>query len=49
MIALTPVREASLILEMGDLSNAMMGNKYAKVFPVPVGEMAAKSRPYRFQ
>lgn len=35
-----------LALEAGDASAVKSGNRYERVFPVPVGEIAARSRDY---
>ena len=45
-IALTPVPTSTLELAAGVPNDERIGNKYANVFPVPVGEIAARSRPF---
>jgi hypothetical protein len=39
--ALTP---DEAFFAVGEPSNAMMGKRYESVFPVPVGDIAARSR-----
>jgi hypothetical protein len=36
----------ALVLAAGATSFAKIGRRYARVFPVPVGEIATRSRPY---
>lgn len=42
--ALTPRPPSFFILDIGEPRADMMGVRYARVLPVPVGEMAARSR-----
>lgn len=44
-MALTPDSVSFFLLEAGARRDASIGNRYDIVFPVPVGEMAARSLP----
>lgn len=44
MTARTPEPESFFPLEFGESREIIMGSRYERVFPVPVGEMAARSR-----
>jgi hypothetical protein len=43
-MALTPAPASLFALEEGAPREEIMGRRYESVFPVPVGEMAARSR-----
>lgn len=45
--ARTPEPKSSDDLDNGAFNCAIIDTKYDNVFPVPVGEIAAKSLPYR--
>lgn len=45
-MARTPEPKPSFHFEFGESRAIIVGRRYERVFPVPVGEMAARSRPY---
>jgi hypothetical protein len=46
MSALTPFPKLLLALVEGEPSNDIIGRRYERVLPVPVGDIAARSRDY---